>query len=65
MKKRDNKPAVFRDKPVFTYTSRCCSAPATKTPCLKSQDAEATLGTWKCSQCRKKCSVNRHKNGAE
>jgi hypothetical protein len=61
MKKRDNKPVVFRDKPVFQYTSKCCSAPATKTPCLKSQDAEATLGTWRCTQCRKKCAVNRHK----
>lgn len=60
-------------KPVFSYTSDCHSAPASKRPCLvddgtKFEDRnklEHSLGTWKCSICRKTCKVSRSKNKVE
>ena len=49
---------------MFVYTSKCCNATATKKPCVKPKDKEdfASLGTWKCPSCGKKCSVTRTKN---
>lgn len=47
--------------PVNSYTSVCCSAPATKPPCTKASKVKGappqTLGTWRCTQCKKVCSV--------
>ena len=47
--------------PTFSYTSACCSAPATKTPCTKASKAKGatpqSLGTWRCGQCKKVCKV--------
>jgi hypothetical protein len=63
-------PAVKLGKPVFTYTSTCCSVPATKTPCKfvgKDSDEAKTqsLGSWRCPQCGKPCSCTRSKAEAE
>ncbi len=50
---------------VFTYTSKCCTGPATKPACVK-VDAKAaetnSLGSWRCTTCRKPCSVFRTRN---
>lgn len=62
---------------LFVYISKCCGAKATKPACEveKGQrigtyvgakpEGEAGLGTWRCSQCRKVCSVSRHVNKPE
>lgn len=59
---------------VFIYTSTCCGVPATKPPCVieKGQrvgaylgakpKGETTLGSWRCTQCRKPCTVTRSLN---
>lgn len=54
--------------PVFSYTSVCHSAPATKKPCAKGNGEvddqgfyQSPLGTWNCSVCRKPCKVTRSK----
>jgi hypothetical protein len=61
-----------RDVPVFLYTSDCHDAPAEKPPCERSdadrekrQYGHATLGTWKCTVCKKKAKVRRKKNKPE
>lgn len=66
-RERNNKPQVFREKPVFVYISKCCNAPATKPPAVHYRSLEdakdGTLGgSWKCTQCRKPCTCNRTKN---
>jgi hypothetical protein len=43
----------------FQYISKCCAAKATKPPCIKSKDADSTLGTWLCGKCGKPCKVSR------
>ena len=57
--------------PVFTYTSICCSSPASKTACEKPKAGKttgkgksktteyATLGKWNCEKCGKGCKVSR------
>lgn len=62
---------------VFVYFSKCCNVQATKPACEveKGQkigtyigakpEGEAHLGTWRCSQCRKVCTVSRHVNKPE
>ena len=53
-----------KGEPKFVYTSACCGAQATKTPCVgvdkKSAETQG-LGTFRCPTCRKKCSVERTK----
>lgn len=64
-------PPVVKDS-VFTYLSICCNAQANKPACAVAKghvvgtylgfapkDAEATLGSWRCSTCRKSCKVTR------
>ena len=56
---------TLKGEPVYSYTSVCCSAQATKTPCLKvdAKSAETQgLGTFRCSACRKACKCTRQKN---
>jgi hypothetical protein len=46
--------------PVNTYTSVCCSVPATKTPCIAVSKKDALvqgLGKFRCSACKKRCKV--------
>ena len=55
------------DAPAFLYNSVCCGATALKKACVKDVDVEfkdrkAALGSWRCSQCKRKCKVNRSKN---
>jgi len=71
--KRVLKTVSVRDA-VFVYTSLCCGLPAEKPACsvAKGQrigvfpgakpEGEATLGGWRCTGCRKPCSVSRSKN---
>lgn len=51
--------------PVYQYTSVCCQADGTKPPCVKPRDKKDSLvnslGHWRCTACRKPCSVTRHK----
>lgn len=59
--------------PVFSYTSVCCSMPASKKPCAidgsvefaDRNKLEHSLGTWNCTKCRKKAKVTRSKNKVE
>ncbi len=58
---------------VYIYTSICCTAPASKPACAVDRghkvgrflgdkpEGEATLGGWRCGDCKKPCSVSRHK----
>jgi hypothetical protein len=62
--KTKNRP-ILRERPIFSYTSKCCNVQATKTPLLKSEGADGTLGSWRCSQCKKPCSCTRTKNKEE
>jgi hypothetical protein len=55
--------------PVNLYISQCCNSQAEKEPCERSKEdkaekkfGEATLGTWRCPGCGKKCKVLRKKN---
>lgn len=62
---------------VFNYTSTCCSAPADKPPCAieKGQrvkaylgakpEGDSSLGSFRCTQCRKPCKVTRSLNKTE
>ena len=61
-------------KPVFTYTSACCGASATKPPCekvrstgkkRKGETEFSSLGHWSCSNCGKGCKVTRSKRKQE
>jgi hypothetical protein len=52
--------AVKPKGPVNTYTSVCCSVPATKTPCVAVSKKDALvqgLGKFRCSACKKRCKV--------
>jgi hypothetical protein len=42
---------------VYAYISVCCSALADKPSLRKTKEAEGTLGSWRCSQCGKRCAV--------
>lgn len=58
--KPHTKPVVKSRGPVNTYTSVCCSLPASKPACIKvdkKKALEQSLGTWRCSGCRKACKV--------
>src|ERR1039458_2752842 len=66
-KQNKPKPAPALALPIFSYTSKCCSVQAIKSPCMfvgsKSKEAETQgLGGWRCSACHKPCKCNRHKN---
>jgi hypothetical protein len=46
--------------PVYTYTSDCHKAPATKKPCTAVNKKDAltqTLGKFRCGECGKRCKV--------
>lgn len=69
-KERKNR-SVPKVQSVFTYISACCSEQAEKPPCAVQRGqnigtyvgakpaGEATLGSWRCSKCRKPCKVSR------
>ena len=71
--KRSNKPVrkvVAPGKPVFNCTSVCCGVAALKKPLLvdydkEFKDREGHLGSWRCSNCKKKAKVTRTKVKAE
>ncbi len=70
---KSKKPARAIRNPVFNYTSTCCSAPAEKPPCAtevgqvtgvylgSKPTGESSLGTFRCTQCRKPARVTRSK----
>ena len=59
---------------VFIYTSACCSAPADKPPCAVEKgvrpktylgakpEGDSSLGSFRCTGCRKPCKVSRSLN---
>jgi hypothetical protein len=54
-----------KGEPKFIYTSSCCGAQATKTPCVHVDKKAAEtqgLGTFRCPTCRKPCKCGRTKN---
>lgn len=61
------KPAVRKSAlgaPVNVYTSVCCDALGVKKACVadftqKPDERKAALGSWRCSNCKKKCKVTR------
>ena len=59
--KRKPTPVKPLGEPVFTYTSACCGVKAVKPALVKTEDAEGTLGSWRCLGCGKSCQVNRVK----
>lgn len=72
MKKDKKAPVrVAAKDAAFVYLSTCCTAAAEKPACAvpKGQnigtflgakpEGEGSLGSWRCSACRKPCSVNR------
>jgi hypothetical protein len=67
--KSKSAPVVVRDEraPAFLYTSECCGELAKKDACVidrgvKFEDRKASLGHWRCTQCRKSCKVTRKLN---
>jgi hypothetical protein len=53
-------PVVVKLGPVNTYTSVCCSMPATKKACVKVGKKDALvqgLGSWRCPGCHKAAKV--------
>jgi hypothetical protein len=60
---------VMHGLPIFSYTSKCCNVQATKVPLLKAKtmdDAvDQSLGKFRCSACKKRCSCIRTKNREE
>jgi hypothetical protein len=57
---------TLKGKPVFVYTSQCCSATATKPPCVflgmrAKESGNQGLGSWRCSSCHKSCTCTRAK----
>lgn len=74
MPKKDKRVAktIAAKDAVFVYISVCCSAAAEKPACTVAKgqnigtyigakpEGEATLGSWRCTQCRKPCSVSRN-----
>lgn len=63
--KRKPTPVKPLGEPVFTYTSACCGVKAVKPALVKTEDAEGTLGSWRCGGCGKPSKVSRHKNKQE
>ena len=64
MKKHGKTQRVQKGSPVYSYTSQCCNAPATKPPCqyLGSKEAATQgLGTFRCTNCHKVCTCKRTK----
>src|ERR1019366_9000959 len=54
------KPVAVKRGPVNSYTSVCCSLPASKPGCTKVDKKKALeqgLGSWRCSGCRKATKV--------
>lgn len=54
--------------PVNSYTSKCCNAPAVKKACVavsKKDALEQSLGKWRCSACKKRCTVTVSKAAPE
>jgi hypothetical protein len=56
----------------FNYTSMCCGVQAEKPACVRIPLAErgkdgavGSLGTWRCTQCGKKCKLTRSLRKAE
>ena len=41
----------------YAYVSACCQALADKPSLVKTEEALGTLGSWRCSNCRKSCKV--------
>ena len=66
MKKQTKKVTpVQKGEPKFIYTSACCGAQATKTPCVKVDKKSAETqgkGTFRCPTCHKACKCGRTKN---
>jgi hypothetical protein len=69
------KQANGKAEPVFLYTSMCCKSPATKEPCVMPKgkgiggfgskpEGEMTLGSFRCTQCRRPAKVTRSLNPA-
>ena len=56
------KPSV---ESVNRYVSKCCGERADKPALVKTEDAEGSLGHWRCTGCRKPCKVTvyRRKKG--
>ncbi len=55
------------EAPTFLYTSVCCGASAAKKACVKDvdvkfEDRKAALGSWRCTNCKRKCKVTRNLN---
>jgi hypothetical protein len=69
-KSKKNEPIIkVRDEraPAFLYTSECCGELAKKEACVidrgvKFEERKASLGKWRCSQCRRACKVTRKLN---
>ena len=56
-----------QDAPTFLYSSVCCEVLAMKKACVKDvdvkfEDRKAALGSWRCSNCKRKCKVTRSLN---
>lgn len=71
-KERKNRPIPKVTVPaVFAYVSACCNQLAEKPPCTVAKGqtigtyvgakpaGESTLGSWRCTGCRKPCKVSR------
>lgn len=68
------KPILVKQESVFIYTSTCCQSAATKDACVMPRgkgvggylgakpEGEATLGTWRCTACRRPAKVSRSVN---
>lgn len=66
-----NKVVAQVNNPVFLYISQCCNVPANKPACVKplapkgkklaELEADATLGSWRCSACGQRCKCNRER----
>jgi hypothetical protein len=65
MKRQTKTLPTLKGEPRFLYTSACCNAQATKTPCVavdkKSAEIQG-LGKFRCPTCRKVTKVTRSKN---
>jgi hypothetical protein len=56
MRSQISKLVNLRDA-VYAYVSSCCTALADKPSLRKTKEAEGTLGSWRCSQCGRRCAV--------
>jgi hypothetical protein len=63
-----NKPRQLTP-PAFIYASACCNELGEKTPCVKPKDKKEaltnSLGSWRCSRCKKPCKVTRSRNATQ